>query len=104
MSRVRDQKLRSKLKHASKIKESVMKKAYDYFKKLTPRKTGNAQRRTKLVKDVIEANYAYAPVLDKGRHNTSSGARGSKQAPQGMSKPTVKLFRSWVQRYIRLGK
>lgn len=64
---------------------------------LTPVDTGNARNNTKLVNnDTIEANYPYAAVLDKGRHNTARGIRGSKQAPQGMTKP----FLAWARQKI----
>jgi len=84
------------------IKKNVMQKAFAYFKGITPVDTGNARRNTRLSSTYrIVANYAYAFVLDKGRHMTSSGARGSKQAPQGMSKPTIKKFGQWVNNFIR---
>lgn len=82
-------------------KKNVIQKAFAYFKGLTPVRTGFAKRNTKLVNDVIEAAYAYAFVLDKGRHMTPRGARGSKQAPEGMSKPTIKKFGEWVRNFIK---
>jgi hypothetical protein len=60
------------------------KQAEAKFKSLTPVKTGNARRRTRLSNnDIIEANYPYAVPLDNGH---------SRQAPQGMTKP----FAEWV--------
>jgi hypothetical protein len=97
-------KLSSKLKKASTVPTSVMKQAFDYFKKLTPVKTGNAKRSTVLKNNEILAEYEYAPVLDKGRHMTNRGMRGSKQAPKGMSGPTIQRFKAWVAQAIRLGK
>jgi hypothetical protein len=78
-----------------------MQKAYNYFKSITPFRTGAARRNTKLEKNVIHADYQYAEVLDKGRHMTSSGARGSKQAPRGMSNPTIKRFGEWLRNFIK---
>lgn len=56
-------------------------KAYKYWKKITPIDTGNAKRRTKKSKNSIIADYEYASYLDKG---------SSKQAVDGMTKPTAK--------------
>jgi len=71
--------------------------AYQYFRRITPVDTGNARRNTSLQNKTIHARYDYAEVLDKGRHMTSSGMRGSKQAPQGMSKPTEQFIRNRVR-------
>ena len=71
--------------------------AFTKFKSVTPVKTGNARSNTSLHNDEIRASYNYAGVLDRGRHMTSSGARGSLQAPEGMTKPTERF----VQDYIR---
>lgn len=73
------------------------KDAYNFFVKTTPIDTGNARKSTKLAGSTIEANYPYAGVLDKGRHMTSNGMRGSNQAPKGMSKPTEQ----YIQRRVR---
>lgn len=76
--------------------KNLSKVAYDKFVELTPVKTGNAKDSTKLRGRTIEANYNYAVVLDKGRHNTNKGMRGSNQAPQGMTKPTYNFIRKYV--------
>jgi hypothetical protein len=101
MSRVRIHKLHKRLLLAKQAKQSIMQKAYNYFKSITPIRTGAARRNTKLEKNVILADYQYAEVLDKGRHMTSSGARGSKQAPRGMSNPTIKRFGEWLRNFIK---
>lgn len=71
--------------------------AYQYFRRITPVDTGHARRNTSLRGRVIHASYNYAEVLDKGRHMTSSGMRGSRQAPLGMSKPTEQFIRNRVR-------
>lgn len=71
--------------------------AYRYFVDKTPVDTGNARRNTSLQGKTIRAKYDYAEVLDKGRHMTSRGMRGSKQAPQGMSKPTEQFIKTRVR-------
>jgi len=62
--------------------------AYNYWKGITPIKTGNARRRTRLQGSKIKANYNYAVPLDKGR---------SIQAPKGMSEPTEQFIRNEIE-------
>jgi hypothetical protein len=69
--------------------EKVPQAALDYFVKKTPKRGGNARRKTKLVnKRVISADYPYAKRLDKGY---------SKKAPEGMSKPTGAFIKALVK-------
>lgn len=72
--------------------KNLAKKAYDFFKSITPQDTGNARRRTILKGDEIQANYPYAQRLDQG---------WSKQAPQGMTKPTDEFI---VKEIKKIGK
>jgi hypothetical protein len=63
----------------------------------TPVRSGRARRSTQKVqtgphRTQINANYPYAVPLDKGR---------SRQAPQGMSKPTLAWIRRQLKRIIR---
>jgi hypothetical protein len=76
--------------------DNISQVAYDKFKDVTPIKTGNAKRNTKKNGKKIEANYPYATILDKGRHMTRRGMRGSDQAPEGMSKPALEEVRKYV--------
>jgi hypothetical protein len=71
---------------------TLPREAYQEFVKVTPVDTGNAKRKTTRSGDTINANYQYAGVLDKGRHMTGKGMRGSKQAPKGMIKPTQEFI------------
>lgn len=66
---------------------AVPKAAVTEYQKLTPKKTGNARKRTTLQGNTIKANYPYAQRLDEGY---------SKQAPQGMTKP----WEQWLQKYL----
>lgn len=91
----------SSLKRIQKKLNNVPKEAYKEFVKNTPIKTGNAKRNTKLKGKTIEANYAYAQVLDKGRHMTNRGMRGSEQAPEGMTKPTEEFIKKRIGQIIR---
>lgn len=91
----------TKMRNASKIKETVMPKAYNDFVNTTPIDTGNARSNTKLQNYVIIANYAYAKVLDAGRRMTSKGMRGSNQQPFGMRNPTIVKIKQYVSNFIR---
>ena len=62
--------------------------AYGFFRQITPIDTGRARSNTKLSGDSIIAQYPYATRLDQGY---------SRQAPDGMSRPTEKF----VERYIK---
>jgi hypothetical protein len=72
--------------------DKVPQEAYNFWVKGTPKKTGNARRQTKLKGDEIQARYAYATKLDEG---------WSKQAPDGMSKPTSQFIKGRVDKIMR---
>lgn len=95
-----------KMKALKLTPEKVIKEAYDFFVKTTPIDTGSARSHTKLKlkEKTIEAMYKYASILDKGRHKTSRGMRGSNQAPNGMTEPTIKKFSQWVKAYVKVIK
>lgn len=65
--------------------------AHKFFQKSTPVATGNARKNTTLSKDTIYAKYPYALRLDRGY---------SRQAPVGMSKPTIKYVQGLVKRIL----
>lgn len=91
-----------------KIRAQINNLPVDLHKKmvdLTPIDTGHARRSTRLVnKKRIQAAYAYAAVLDKGRHMTNRGARGSKQAPKGMTGPLREWYRQHIRQLLRAAK
>ena len=66
---------------------------YAEIKQRTPVKTGHAKAGwTKQVQAdnfSIENQVPYIGVLDKGRHMTPNGMRGSKQAPKGIVGPSL---------------
>ena len=93
--------LKNMLKKIKRELQQVPQEAFVFFKDTTPIKTGNAKRNTKLQNNVIKADYQYAEVLDKGRHMTSRGMRGSKQAPRGMTKPTEDFIKSRVNKKMQ---
>lgn len=65
--------------------------AHDEFVRNTPIRTGNARRRTRLQGSTIKANYPYAERLDQGY---------SRQAPQGMSEPTIEFIRREIRQIL----
>lgn len=66
--------------------------AFNYFRDITPVKTGNARRNTRLKGDEIQANYPYAGMLDSG---------SSRQAPDGMTKPTEKFIQEYIKKQTK---
>lgn len=75
--------------------QRIAKEGYKYFKKITPIDSGNARRKTDY-EDTnfgsrITANYPYAVRLDNGY---------SKQAKEGMSKPTVKFMKQLARKIL----
>jgi hypothetical protein len=85
-------------KMAAELKK-VPRESINEFKDLTPIRSGNARSNTALKGDTIVADYPYATVLDKGRHMTQRGMRGSKQAPKGM---TIPFFKWLHKRYKKI--
>lgn len=72
---------------------ALTKIAYNYFKQITPVKSGNARNKTTSSGNEIRAAYPYAKRLDNGY---------SKQAPDGMVRPTVDYLNSYIKK--QLGK
>lgn len=72
--------------------DNLPREAYNYWVSVTPVRSGNARRKTRLKGDTIDANYQYAVPLNDG---------WSKQAPQGMSKPTEEFIKRSVRQKLR---
>ena len=68
------------------------KEAFTEFVKDTPKRSGKARRKTKLVGNKIVAGYNYAQKLDEGF---------SKQAPDGMTKPTEQFVEKRMSEILR---
>ena len=66
--------------------------AHKAFVQNTPIRSGNARRNTVKSNNDIDANYPYAQRLEEGY---------SKQAPKGMTEPTIEEVRKYV--YTNLG-
>jgi len=80
------------LQRIQKRLETLPKLAYNEFVKVTPVRSGNAKRKTRLQGKDIVANYPYARRLDEGYSN---------QAPQGMSKPTEDFVKRETDKMMR---
>lgn len=66
------------------------KQAHEYFRKITPKLTGNARSKTRFdAPDTINADYPYANRLNEGY---------SRKATEGMTKPTIKHIRSLIRK------
>jgi hypothetical protein len=89
-----------KTKQMRKDLGNLPKEAYQFFRDITPIAKGNARNNTKLQGNKIVGEYPYASVLDKGRHMTNRGARGSTQAPKGMTQPTVQFIKDRVNKIV----
>jgi hypothetical protein len=73
---------------------SLTKKLESDLAYFTPKDTGKASsswvRRKTRAGYTIQNDTSYIGVLEKGRHLTSKGMRGSKQAPNGILTPTIR--------------
>jgi hypothetical protein len=90
-------KITPSLDRISRELETLAPGAYKTWVDNTPVRTGNARRNTRLraatsAKSQIDANYDYAVPLDKGR---------SRQAPEGMSRPTLAWLNKALRRIMR---
>lgn len=74
-------KITPSVKRIIKKLDDVPEDAYKIFVKETPVADGYARSHTRLEGDTIVADYPYAQRLDEGY---------SRQAPEGMTKPTIK--------------
>lgn len=89
MRRVTKDRITARTKQVKRFAQRLPKEMYQQFVDNTPIRTGNARNSTKLQSDDIVADYKYATALEvDGR---------SKQAPNGMSEPTI----AWVRAELR---
>jgi hypothetical protein len=79
-------------KMSDRLDRELPRKAFLFFKDITPKRTGNARRKTRLQNKTIKAGYPYATKLDKG---------SSKKAPDGMSKPTTEYLNQLTKTIVR---
>lgn len=79
------------LDYLASIPDKVNAAAGDYFRSITPIKTGNARNNTFRTDNVIKGDYEYASKLNEG---------SSKQARQGMVDPTIKFIEDYVTKLV----
>lgn len=89
--RLKVSRIEPRLRKMRKELSSVPSEAYDFFKSVTPIRTGNARRKTRLQGSSIKTEYPYAQRLDEG---------WSKQAPQGMTAPTIDFIKNRVEELL----
>jgi len=89
MALVGRSKIRARLTEVDRQVNRIKDYAAEEFRSITPIRTGNARSKTRRVQQGIEANYHYATRLNDGY---------SKQAPDGMTKPTVEAIQAFVRR------
>ena len=82
----------SSLQRITKQINNLPKEAFTQFVKDTPIRSGNARRKTRLSGNKIVAGYNYAQKLDEGF---------SKQAPEGMTKPTEQFIEKRMAEILR---
>lgn len=77
--------------------QKVGREILDEIKSRTPVDTGTARagwrKQASTTGFTIENNVPYIGILDKGRHMTNRGMRGSKQAPRGIVGPSLKAIK-----------
>jgi hypothetical protein len=85
-----------KQREIERVANELPRDAYTVFKKETPVRTGNARNNTNYQSTqkggTITGNYPYANELNKGK---------SRQAPDGMTTPTIDYIRDTVRRALR---
>ena len=81
-----------RMKALSKVPDKLMSNAEKELKANTPKRSGNARNKTKLLGDKIRSNYSYAGALDAG---------SSKQAPDGFTKPTIEFMGKNIDKLLK---
>ena len=89
MRRISGTGLNRRIERIQRFAEDLPEKMHEEFVKETPIDTGNARRKTDLRGNEIQANYDYSVRLEK--------QSWSRQAPNGMSEPTI----DWVRSQLR---
>lgn len=84
--------INERLREIERDLEPLVHNATKEFKKVTPKRTGNAKRQTTKKGNSIDANYPYANRLNEGY---------SRQAPNGMTDPTIDYIREFVRKTLR---
>lgn len=89
MALVGRSKIKTRLERLERDVGKIKDFAADEFRKITPIRTGNARSKTNRINAGVEAAYPYANALNDGF---------SRQAPQGMTAPTVDKISDYVRK------
>ena len=89
MRRVTKDKITARTREVKRFAQRLPSEMHQQFVDNTPIRTGNARRSTRLQRDAIVADYNYATALEVDAR--------SRQAPNGMSEPTI----AWVRAELR---
>lgn len=79
-------------RHMSKIRRelpTIVREGHREFVRVTPKDTGNAKRKTDLIRNEIQGNYPYSVKLQNGY---------SKQAPDGMRDDAIARMRTVIRK------
>jgi hypothetical protein len=82
-------KISARLDEVERKIRQIKDRAHEKFQEVTPIRTGNAKSKTRRIADGVEADYPYANRLNEGY---------SRQAPKGMTEPTVEDIQDYVRR------
>jgi F0F1-type ATP synthase gamma subunit len=82
-------KIQARLNEIDRKVNRIKDHAHEEFRKITPIRTGNARSKTNRINRGVEAAYPYANKLNDGF---------SRQAPTGMTDPTVEAIREFVRK------
>jgi hypothetical protein len=89
MAIARQSRIQARLRQIESKLPQIRDRAYEEFVKVTPIDTGNARNSTRKITEGIFADYPYAVRLEK--------EAWSRQAPKGMSEPTIAAIRAFVR-------
>lgn len=89
MRRIGRPALNQRLARIERFARDLPQAAHREFVDQTPIRSGNARSKTDLKNNEIQANYPYSIRLEK--------ESWSRQAPEGMSEPTIK----WIRQQLR---
>lgn len=89
MALVGRSKIQARLDEVERKVRQIKDRAHEKFQEVTPIRTGNAKSKTRRIADGVEADYPYADRLNEGY---------SRQAPKGMTEPTVEEIQNFVRR------
>ena len=83
---------KKRIAKTKKLSDHLTKTGLRVMKENTPKRSGNARRKTVRRGDSLKANYSYAGPLDAGQ---------SPKAPKGFTEPTIEFWDKETEKYIK---